>query len=197
VIKPLAQGTGLTGVLIPLKPLVMKNHLFVALLFAGACAFAQTPPKDQSSVGWKQRKEKMESMKIAFITQKLSLTPGEAEKFWPVYNEFTKKNDALRKEQMDQHRGKKMDLDSMSEKDASELIDKHIAFQEQQTALLKEYTPKFKAVLPVKKVALLFQAEKEFRMLQHQKMMQRKKNEHRSRLHGKHQPPPEKDGQGK
>jgi hypothetical protein len=29
----------------------------------------------------------MESFKIQFITKKLNLTPEEAEKFWPVYNE--------------------------------------------------------------------------------------------------------------
>ena len=34
------------------------------------------------------RAEKIQSLKIAFITQKLQLTPDEAQKFWPVYNQY-------------------------------------------------------------------------------------------------------------
>ncbi|MCX6186302.1 MAG: hypothetical protein NTU43_04785, partial [Bacteroidetes bacterium] len=34
-------------------------------------------------------KDKIETMKIGFITQKLNLTSEEAQKFWPVYNKFS------------------------------------------------------------------------------------------------------------
>ncbi len=40
-----------------------------------------------------ERKEQIESHKIAYLTTKLSLTPNEAEKFWPLYNEFSRKCD--------------------------------------------------------------------------------------------------------
>ena len=36
----------------------------------------------------KQRSEQIESVKVAFITQKLDLNSSEAEKFWPVYNNY-------------------------------------------------------------------------------------------------------------
>jgi hypothetical protein len=35
----------------------------------------------------KQQREKLELFRIQFITKKLDLTPAEAEKFWPLYNE--------------------------------------------------------------------------------------------------------------
>ena len=38
--------------------------------------------------GDKTRAEKIEALKIAFITQKLQLTTDEAQKFWPVYNQY-------------------------------------------------------------------------------------------------------------
>ena len=38
--------------------------------------------------GDETRAEKIQSLKIAFITQKLQLTTDEAEKFWPVYNQY-------------------------------------------------------------------------------------------------------------
>jgi len=41
------------------------------------------PPRPMT----KQQREKLELFKIQFITKKLDLTPAEAEKFWPLYNE--------------------------------------------------------------------------------------------------------------
>lgn len=38
----------------------------------------------------KDRKERIEVFKIQFITEKLELTPNEAESFWPVYEEYNK-----------------------------------------------------------------------------------------------------------
>lgn len=35
----------------------------------------------------KEQKERLEFFRIQFISKKLDLTPAEAEKFWPVYNE--------------------------------------------------------------------------------------------------------------
>jgi hypothetical protein len=35
----------------------------------------------------KEQRERLELFSIQFITKKLNLTPAEAEKFWPVYNE--------------------------------------------------------------------------------------------------------------
>jgi hypothetical protein len=41
------------------------------------------PPRPMT----KQQREKLELFKIQFVTKKLNLTPAEAEKFWPLYNE--------------------------------------------------------------------------------------------------------------
>ena len=41
--------------------------------------------------------EKVKIQRIAFITQRLSLTETEAQQFWPVFNEFTEKLQQIRK----------------------------------------------------------------------------------------------------
>lgn len=46
----------------------------------------------------KYDKEKLESAKVAFITQRLDLSPEQAEKFWPAYNQHSKKKRSLMKE---------------------------------------------------------------------------------------------------
>ena len=42
------------------------------------------PPLERLS---KEQRAQLESFRIHFITKKLELTPAEAEKFWPIYNE--------------------------------------------------------------------------------------------------------------
>ena len=42
------------------------------------------------------QREEIEAQKRAYFTEKLNLTVEEAEKFWPLYNEFQDKRRALR-----------------------------------------------------------------------------------------------------
>jgi hypothetical protein len=66
--------------------------LFVLALFATSMS-AQEP----------EHMERIKAQKIAFITEQLSLTPAVAQKFWPVYNEFSTKVDNLNNRRM-QHK---------------------------------------------------------------------------------------------
>jgi hypothetical protein len=47
----------------------------------------EMPPPPPPRPMTKQQREKLELFKIQFVTKKLDLTPAEAEKFWPLYNE--------------------------------------------------------------------------------------------------------------
>ncbi len=60
------------------KKLRMKKILLFLTLFVGISYIcAAQPPR-----------EKIKALKIAYITKELNLTSAEAEKFWPVYNEY-------------------------------------------------------------------------------------------------------------
>lgn len=52
-------------------------------------------------------RDKVNAARIAYLTDQLALTPDEAEKFWPIYNEFLEKRKTLRKE----YRQKKLNPD--------------------------------------------------------------------------------------
>ena len=47
----------------------------------------EMPPPPPPRPMTKEQRERLESFRIQFITKKLDLSPAEAEKFWPVYNE--------------------------------------------------------------------------------------------------------------
>jgi hypothetical protein len=62
----------------------MKKITLLLLVIAIAITTNAQPPRRQGE-GRGLGKEKLEMYKIQFITKKLSLTPAEAEAFWPIY----------------------------------------------------------------------------------------------------------------
>lgn len=122
-----------------------------------APALAQQEDKD------KEKADRIESYKIAFITEKLELTPKEAAAFWPVYNEY---NDQLKKlRTKDKERTKAYrEKTTPTDQDAEKYINEHMAFKQQELELQKKYMAEFKKVLPMAKVARLVSLEQEFKM---------------------------------
>lgn len=123
---------------------------------------ASTPTTVPTATPDSPRKEKVESMRIAFLTQKLDLTPDEAQKFWPVYNEFQKKREELHKKRKEDFKSAKTNIDSLSDKQVESIVDGEMAFRQKNVDLEKEYHSKFKSALPIKKVAKLYRAEDMF-----------------------------------
>ncbi len=109
------------------------------------------------------KKEKIESFKVAFITQKLNLTTKEAQLFWPVYNEYLDKIEALKNARKKELRSANINIETYSDKDLELMLDNEFLSKEKEVELGKEYFNKFKSVIPVKKVILLYKAEDEFK----------------------------------
>lgn len=104
-----------------------------------------------------QQGKRVESMRIAFITQRLNLTPEESQQFWPVFNQFTEK--------MQQIKGGKneMPLDEMSDADTEKMILTEFDKESRELELKKEYYQKLKKVISVRKIAKLYRAERDFK----------------------------------
>jgi hypothetical protein len=126
------------------------------------------------------KREKMEAQRIAFITKELNLTPDEAKVFWPVYNEYDAKRHEMKKSFKKSPDLHKEEIDKLSEKEASAILDNQIIEAQKFLDLRKEYHARFKSVLPAVKVLKLYDAEREF-----QKMLIEKLRQHS-------QAPPEK-----
>ena len=127
-------------------------------------------------------KERIEAMKIGFLTERLDLTPDEAKVFWPVYNKYSDELEALRKAHRSNVDAARKDFDELSEQEVEKLVDKEIAFRQQELDIMKKYHPQFKQVLPIKKVAKLYRAEENFKrkllnMLQEKKQRRDNKDD--------------------
>jgi hypothetical protein len=136
----------------------MKNLLLIIALIVSAGVFAQ--PDDRGPKH--DRKDRIKAHKIAFISSELELTPKEAEKFWPVYNECEAKVDKVRKERRG-YLKKLKGLEELSDEDAFNLMEKVFDTESSESALRKEYLGKFAAVIGKKKAAKVFIAEEKFK----------------------------------
>ncbi len=128
--------------------------IFVFLFFNYCFAFAQE---------FSDKQEAIAAMKASFITKKLNLSQKEAQAFWPVYNQYEEELETVRKNHRKTVSEAKDDFSQLSDSDIEKLVDEQMNFRQKEIDVLKKYNPLFKKVLPMKKVALLYKAEEEFK----------------------------------
>ncbi len=134
--------------------------IFLLILMFPLTLFAQ-PQKGNKG---KPKRENIEAQKIAFITRELDLSSEEAQKFWPVYNLFSKDRQELRKQKRDaMNSGKKPE--DLSDVELSKMMETVMAVKQKELDLEKNYHTKFLNVLPVAKVAKLYRAEEKFKRI--------------------------------
>jgi hypothetical protein len=86
---------------------------------------------------------RLEALKIAYVTKKMDLNPDEAQRFWPLYNQYTAE---LRQARQYAQRSNQNEID----------------LDEALLNIRKKYNSLFMRVLPAEKVNIFFRSEKEF-----------------------------------
>lgn len=150
------------------KNIHMKKILILIILSAVAFqGFSQKRPA----------RERIESARIALITDRLQLSPEQAQQFWPIYNEFTEKRRELGREY--EEKRKNMNRETATEDEKRELLDLGLQTKEKVLVLEKEYSDKLLEVISVEQIMELRRAEEDFRRMlleQLQKRQQRRRN---------------------
>lgn len=142
----------------------MISRKLIKLRFLhGLLALMAIVPGIKAQEGSSSGTEKIQVQKVAFLTNKMGLTAEEAQKFWPVYNEY----DAQRNQILEQRRSTSyyytQNASKLSEKETDAIIQKYISLQKQETELLEKYNARFRQILPASKVMKLYVSEVEFR----------------------------------
>lgn len=136
----------------------MKNSKLltvILILFSISATFAQGGK-------FKQKMEQVKSMKVAFITNELALTPEESAKFWPVYNTFEAKQKEIRKQKVSAYLNHRDNATLMTDKEASALLAQMESNEEQLHQLRKKLVADLKGILPAVKIIKLKKAEEDF-----------------------------------
>lgn len=134
---------------------VMKRKVIVLAIFAAftiAQAAAQT-----------ENRERLDAFKIAFFTKRLNLSSQEAEKFWPVYNEYQNMRIKIQLERQQLNRAFNQNVANLSDREITELGDKLIGLEVKEAELAVEFHKRVKTILPPAKVLRLYQAENQYR----------------------------------
>jgi len=110
-----------------------------------------------------QNLEKFNTYKIGFFTKRLNLSSSEAEKFWPVYNEYQNQKTRLQMEKTLIIRTFNQNEKTLSDREISALGDKLIGIITEESALAITLHKKLKEVLPPAKVIRFYQAENQYK----------------------------------
>lgn len=143
----------------------MKTTKFMTLILFGLLVStvsltvnAQDDPPPEGT-----KKEKIDQLKIAFITKELDLTTQEAEKFWPVYNEMENKVKEQRKLQRATADELRDQVETLSDADIKKKSEVLFDAEIKTAELHKEYHTKIASIIGYKKAAKLLSLEKRFK----------------------------------
>lgn len=152
-----------------------RVSIILILFFVTSHVFSQS----------KENMKKIESARIALITERLGLTPEQAEKFWPVYREYNMERREIRQEIREARQG--VDLKNLTEEQSKQLMQKSMEMKQKELNLEKKYSKRLNEVITTQQMFKLKNAEQDFQQMllkriqqqrmrqnQNQKMMQRR-----------------------
>lgn len=128
-----------------------RNIMYGFLLFILSISISQAQER-------RSKEERIQALKVAFITEELNLTPEQSQGFWPLYNELQGKLKKLKKDRI-----KRPDIDNMSDAELEKLLENHLKVEEEKAALNRTYAQRFKKVITIRQVVKLTQSEHRFR----------------------------------
>jgi hypothetical protein len=95
----------------------------------------------------------IEAVKVAFITQKIDLSSSQAEKFWPIYQDYQREIREVFKQRKE----------ARNQKNGNDKVDGELDFEGRLLEVRKKYKQEFSKVIPPEKVLQFYSAEREFR----------------------------------
>ena len=134
----------------------MNKTIIIALLALTFCVKVSAQ---------KGGKERMKAFKTAYITDELDLSAKEAEKFWPVYNQYDKKMFKLKVERArkDRHRIKEVGgPENLSDEEATSIIFGMLNSEKEASVTREEMYKELSKVMSPAKLLALYQAEMNF-----------------------------------
>ena len=131
----------------------MKKIILIIVMALGISAVSLA--QDDNDAGQKGNGSRIEALKIAYLTKKLNLSTEEAQKFWPIYNEYMGE---IRKTRLDARQNQEGEIPT----------------EEKLLNIRKKYNGEFGKALSSEKVNTFFKAEKEFGTVLQKELMERR-----------------------
>jgi hypothetical protein len=150
------------------------NRIIAIFTFIALALSLSAQPRDQMDG---DRWERFRSEKVAFLSTNLDLTPAEAQKFWPVYNQLEKERWEIHKLRRQVEENVQEAEENMSDQKIKQLTREFAGTMRKEADMVSSYNEKLLEILPPKKVLKLYKAENEFRMYMIKKFRDKKRGE--------------------
>jgi hypothetical protein len=108
-------------------------------------------------------RKRIHEEKVAFFNKRLNLSKAEAQKFWPVYNDYQSRKNKISNEKRTLMRYYSENASNMTDVEISETLNKYISYEKLETDLLVTYNDRFRSILPDEKVLKIYVAEVQFK----------------------------------
>lgn len=144
------------------------------LFFIGLSLYAQTPPAGKGPHS-KEDREKIIQMKVAYVREHLGLTDVENKRFFPVYEENLRKEEALRKKQRGSMRHVKQNYAQMADADIEKAMLDEMNAEQQLLDFKKVQFEAYKKLIPIKKIVELKITERAFNKMLMEKLRDKRK----------------------
>jgi len=107
--------------------------------------------------------EKFKSQKIAFLTEKMNLSPKEAQNFWPVYNQYEKDRMDIQHQRRELEQKTRDENMNFTDQEIIKITREISATFKKEAECASNYNEKFLKLIPPQKVLQLYRAENQFR----------------------------------
>lgn len=126
-----------------------------------------------------EARSKIQAARVAYITQRLGLTPEESQRFWALHNEFEAERDKIRGKYKPAR-----PVESMSDQEADAFISRRFDMEAELLSLKRDYFQRFKKAVSPQKIALFNKADREFRLELLKRVQERRQNARPNRRPG-------------
>ena len=136
-----------------------KLYTIIILLFISSISYSQ------NNHNLDKYKEKVKTMKISFLTNRLNLTSNEAQTFWPIYNAYDKNVSDLKMQYLqliNRMRREGKTIHDFNEEESSKLIEQELKREYDLVAEKQKLVEELNGVISKQKILILFKSEMDF-----------------------------------
>jgi hypothetical protein len=140
--------------------------LLAALLMASS-AIAQTASSNQSGTDTDIAllRSDVQAQKTEIIGKTMQLSDSDAKAFWPLYREYSTKQQALGDQRVSVIKDYANEYDTLTDSQADGLMDRMLKFEKSRSDLRAQYYPKFKKAIGAKQAAKFIQVDNRLTLL--------------------------------
>ncbi len=107
--------------------------------------------------------QKIEGMKLDYVAQKVTFTPKESEKFWPVYKQYQAELTQIKMQKFKYNKQLRNQNSGLSDEELNENLDKMLQFEQRELEVKQKYKSELLKSISIQKLTEVYNAERDFK----------------------------------